>query len=169
MAVDFFKAQDQARRNTKLLILLFGLAVFCLLLLTNLLLLITLGVMSTEQSQLLFSPSHPMWWKALPWPIMGWTSLFIILLIGIVVALKRAELRQGGQVIAKALGGTRLDHHIADPRQRMLLNVVEEMAIAAGVPVPPVYLMPESGINAFAAGYSTSMSTCWRRASSWRG
>lgn len=154
MAVDFFKAQDQARRNTKLLILLFGLAVFCLLLLTNLLLLITLGVMSTEQSQLLFSPSHPMWWKALPWPIMGWTSLFIILLIGIVVALKRAELRQGGQVIAKALGGTRLDHHIADPRQRMLLNVVEEMAIAAGVPVPPVYLMPESGINAFAAGYA---------------
>lgn len=154
MAVDFFKAQDQARRNTKLLVLLFGLAVFCLLLLTNLLLLITLGVMSTEQSQLLFSPANPDWWSALPWPVMGWTSLFILLLIGVVVALKRAELRQGGQVIAKALGGTRLDHQIADPRQRMLLNVVEEMAIAAGVPVPPVYLMPESGINAFAAGYA---------------
>jgi Zn-dependent protease with chaperone function len=77
-----------------------------------------------------------------------------VLLIGIVVALKRAELRQGGQVIAKALGGTRLDHQIADPKQRMLLNVGEEMAIAAGVPVPPVYLMPEAGINAFAAGYA---------------
>ncbi|MFN6969495.1 MAG: M48 family metallopeptidase [Rheinheimera sp.] len=154
MAVDFFKAQDQARRNTKLLVLLFGLAVFCLLLLTNLLLLITLGVMSPEQGQLVFSFANPQAWSALPWPIMGWTSLFIVLLIGIVVALKRAELRQGGQVIAKALGGTRLDHQIADPKQRMLLNVVEEMAIAAGVPVPPVYLMPEAGINAFAAGYA---------------
>lgn len=154
MAVDFFKAQDQARRNTKLLVLLFGLAVFCLLLLTNLLLLITLGFLSTEQSQLLFSPSDPNWWSALPWPVMGWTSLFILLLIGIVVALKRAELRQGGQVVARALGGIRLDHQIADPKQRMLLNVVEEMAIAAGVPVPPVYLMPEAGINAFAAGYA---------------
>lgn len=154
MAVDFFKAQDQARRNTKLLVLLFGLAVLCLLLLTNLLLVITLGFVSTEQSQLLFSPSDPNWWSALPWPVLGGTSLGIVLLIGIVVALKRAELRQGGQVVAKALGGTRLDHLQANPRQRMLLNVVEEMAIAAGVPVPPVYLMPESGINAFAAGYS---------------
>jgi Zn-dependent protease with chaperone function len=154
VAVDFFKAQDEARRNTKLLVLLFGLAVFCLLVLTNLLLLITLGFLSTEQSQMLFSPSAPNWWSALPWPIMGWTSLGILLLIGIVVALKRAELRQGGQVVAKALGGTRLDHQIADPKQRMLLNVVEEMAIAAGVPVPPVYLMPEAGINAFAAGYA---------------
>lgn len=154
MAVDFFKAQDEARRNTKLLVLLFGLAVLCLLVLTNLLLLITLGFLSTEQSQLLFSPSAPNWWSALPWPLMGWSSLFILLSIGIVVALKRAELRQGGQVVAKALGGTRLDHQIADPKQRMLLNVVEEMAIAAGVPVPPVYLMPEAGINAFAAGYA---------------
>ena len=154
MAVDFFKAQDQARRNTKLLVLLFGLAVFCLLLLTNLLLLITLGFLSTEQSELLFSPENPLWWSALPWPIMGWTSLLILLAISIVVAIKRAELRQGGQVIARALGGTRLDHQIADPKQRMLLNVVEEMAIAAGVPVPPVYLMPEAGINAFAAGYA---------------
>lgn len=154
MAVDFFKAQDQARRNTKLLVLLFGLAVLCLLLLTNLLILITLGFLNTEQSQLLFSPSNPNWWSALPWPLLGGTSLLIVLLIGIVVALKRAELQQGGQVVAKALGGTRLDHLQANPRQRMLLNVVEEMAIAAGVPVPPVYLMPESGINAFAAGYS---------------
>ncbi len=154
MAVDFFKAQDQARRNTKLLVLLFGVAVFCLLILTNLLIVITLGFLNPEQSQILFSVSNPHGWSALPWPILGWSSVFILLVIGIVVALKRAELRQGGQVIAKALGGTRLDHLQGTPKQRMLLNVVEEMAIAAGVPVPPVYLMPESGINAFAAGYS---------------
>lgn len=154
MAVDFFKAQDQARRNTKLLVLLFGIAVICLLVLTNLLILITLGFLNPEQSQVIFSAANSAGWSALPWPVLGWSSALILLVIGVVVALKRAELRQGGQVIAKALGGTRLDHLQGTTKQRMLLNVVEEMAIAAGVPVPPVYLMPESGINAFAAGYS---------------
>jgi Zn-dependent protease with chaperone function len=154
VAVDFFKAQDQARRNTKLLVLLFGVAVFCLLVLTNLLILITLGFLNPEQSQIILSASNPEGWSALPWPLLGGSSVFILLVIGVVVALKRAELRQGGQVIAKALGGTRVDHLQGTPKQRMLLNVVEEMAIAAGVPVPPVYLMPESGMNAFAAGYS---------------
>ncbi len=154
MAVDFFKAQDEARRNTKLLVLLFGLAVVCLLILTNLLLLFTLGLINSEQSQLLLSPFSDHWWSALPWPMMGWSSVAVMLFIGVVVLLKRAELAQGGQVVAKALGGARLDHAQANTKQRMLLNVVEEMAIAAGVPVPPVYLLPEAGINAFAAGHS---------------
>jgi Zn-dependent protease with chaperone function len=154
MAVDFFQAQDQARRNTKLLVLLFGGAVCCLVFLTNLLLLITLDIFSPEQSKLLFLLLEPSSWRALPWPKMGLCSLVVVLVIGIVVELKRAELRQGGQVVARALGGTRLDHPIAQGKARMLLNVVEEMAIAAGVPVPPVYVLPEPGINAFAAGYA---------------
>ena len=40
-----------------------------------------------------------------------------------------------------------------DFKTQRLLNVVEEMAIASGTPVPPVYLLDEDGINAFAAGY----------------
>ena len=39
-----------------------------------------------------------------------------------------------------------------DPKQRMLDNVVEEMAIAAGVPKPAVYVIPDSDPNAFATG-----------------
>ena len=154
MASDFFAAQDQARSNTKLLVLLFALAVITLLILTNLLVMITLGVMEPVQYQLLLKPQHPDWFNQLPWQMMGWVSLLVFVVIAVVVSIKRAELSQGGQVVAKALGGRLLDYQLADNKQQRLLNVVEEMAIAAGVPVPPVYLINESSINAFAAGYS---------------
>jgi Zn-dependent protease with chaperone function len=66
-----------------------------------------------------------------------------------------SELRGGGSVIALSLGGRLIDPSTRDPNERRLLNVVEEMAIASGVPVPPVFIMPgERGINAFAAGYA---------------
>ncbi|RVT42812.1 peptidase [Rheinheimera sediminis] len=154
MATNFFAAQDQARSNTKLLVFLFTLALITLLVLTNLLVMITLGVMDPEQYQLLLRPQDPLWFEQLPWKMMGWVSLFVFVIIAAVISIKQAELSQGGQVVAKALGGRLVEHHLADEKQQRLLNVVEEMAIAAGVPVPPVYLTPESSINAFAAGYS---------------
>lgn len=66
-----------------------------------------------------------------------------------------SELRGGGSSVAMSLGGRLIDPSSRDPKERQLLNVIEEMAIASGVPVPPVFLMPnEHGINAFAAGYA---------------
>lgn len=154
MASNFFAAQDQARSNTTLLVLLFGLAVITLLILTNVLLIITLGLMQPEQYQPLLKPQDPDWLKQLPWQMIGGVSLLVFAIIAAVVSIKQAELSQGGQVVAKALGGRLVDHQFSDSKQQRLLNCVEEMAIAAGVPVPPVYLLPESSINAFAAGYS---------------
>ena len=154
MATNFFAAQDQARGNTRLLVFLFVVAVITLLVLTNLLVMITLGIMAPEHYQLLFNPADPLWLEQLPWKMMGWVSLFVFVIIASVISIKQAELSQGGQVVAKALGGRLVEHHLADDKQQRLLNIVEEMAIAAGVPVPPVYLTPESSINAFAAGYS---------------
>lgn len=154
MAVDFFQAQDQARRNTRLLVVLFSLAVLSLLLLTNVLLCITLGILEPEQTALLFNPQHPQFWAVLPWKAMSISTLLMLLVITVVILSKQAELNKGGRVVAEALGGERLDPQMASPQQKVLLNVVAEMAIAAGVPVPPVYLLPENSINAFAAGYS---------------
>jgi Zn-dependent protease with chaperone function len=57
--------------------------------------------------------------------------------------------------VAESLGGRLVDSNTRDPNERKLLNVVEEMAIASGVPTPQVYVMDhESGINAFAAGHT---------------
>jgi Zn-dependent protease with chaperone function len=67
---------------------------------------------------------------------------------------KIVQLSAGGKVVAEELGGKLLVPETANPQERQLLNVVEEMAIAAGMPVPPVYLLDqEAGINAFAAGF----------------
>ncbi|MCC7198923.1 MAG: M48 family metallopeptidase, partial [Gammaproteobacteria bacterium] len=67
------------------------------------------------------------------------------------------QLSGGGGAVARSLGGERVTRATADPLRRRLLNVVEEMAIASGTPVPEVYVLEqEPGINAFAAGLSTS-------------
>jgi Zn-dependent protease with chaperone function len=77
------------------------------------------------------------------------------LLIAGGTAFRVSELRSGGgEGVARALGGRLIDPSTTDPNERRVLNVVEEVAIASGVPVPPVYMMrDEKGINAFAAGY----------------
>ncbi|MFV0338069.1 MAG: M48 family metallopeptidase [Chthoniobacterales bacterium] len=70
---------------------------------------------------------------------------------------KTASLSKGGAAVATMMGGERVDLQTNDPALRRLLNVVEEMAVASGVPVPEIYVMEqEQGINAFAAGHTVS-------------
>ncbi len=81
----------------------------------------------------------------------------VFLAVGGVIALgslfKVVQLSRGGAAVAELMGGRLVEAGAADPLERRLLNVVEEMAIASGLPVPPVYLLDtEPGINAFAAG-----------------
>ncbi len=80
-----------------------------------------------------------------------------VLLIALGSLYKIAQLRDGGSAVALGLGGRRVDPDSTKLEERRLLNVVEEMAIASGLPVPDVYLLDnETGINAFAAGNTTS-------------
>lgn len=148
MSSNFFAQQDLARRNTRLLIVLFALAVLLLVTLTNAVVLFSLGFIDTSA---LNEPQHS---NPLPWSIIATVSFFVIGAVSIAILLKWHKLRHGGRAVAESLGGVRLTPDSTEPLQRRLLNVVEEMAIAANLPVPPVYLLPESGINAFAAGYS---------------
>src|SRR5206468_5524147 len=78
-----------------------------------------------------------------------------VILIGSIS--KTMELSAGGSAVSTLMGGRLLNPNTADPDERKLRNVVEEMALASGVPVPQVYVMDgEEGINAFAAGHSPS-------------
>ncbi|SNY57263.1 Zn-dependent protease with chaperone function [Arsukibacterium tuosuense] len=149
MATNFFSQQDLARRNTRILVSLFSLAVILLLLLTNALVLVGLGLVDLQNVDSPAAIEH-----GLPWPTVFFISSAVIVAVGIAVLIKWQQLKGGGKVVATSLGGSRIDAASDDPLERRLLNVVEEMAIAANVPVPPVYLLPEKGINAFAAGYS---------------
>ncbi len=63
----------------------------------------------------------------------------------------------GGSAVAESLDGRLIASNTNDPDERKLLNVVEEMSIASGVPMPKVYVLDnEDGINAFAAGHTPS-------------
>jgi Zn-dependent protease with chaperone function len=72
--------------------------------------------------------------------------------VGLGSLYKILSLSDGGNVVAEMLGGSLVPSNTDDPAQRRLINVVEEMSIASGIPAPPVYLLNDMGINAFAAG-----------------
>ena len=81
----------------------------------------------------------------------------VILSVGVVIAsgsLYQTWLLSGdGSSVAVQLGGIKVLPNTRNLEERILLNVVEEMALASGTPVPPVYVLEnEQGINAFAAG-----------------
>lgn len=146
---NFFEYQEEARRRTRLLIVLYGLAVVGTVLLTYFL------VWALFYVPALSGPSS---WTTLPVfepRIFLLVTGVVVLLIGGMTAMMTAELASGGRAVALMLGGREVIVPARDFREKRLLNVVEEMAIASGVPVPPVFIMDEEdGINAFAAGYS---------------
>ena len=145
--MDFFAAQDLSRRKTKWLVLLYVLATVAIILgIYSVVILVLVGSGREGASISFFQPG-----------ILALTSLFTCLIIGGGSLYKTFELRSGGEQIAVSVGGKRVHPSTTNLQERRLLNVVEEMALASGVSVPPVYIIEgEPGINAFAAGYSPS-------------
>ena len=128
---------------------MFGAAVVTLIILTNLLVALVFGVSGT-QTGMTFADSL----ANIPLDTWFLISGGVLGLVGVASLYKYLSIQGGGRSIAEALGGHPISHSTENFEQRQLLNVVEEMAIAAGISVPPVYLIPESSINAFAAGFS---------------
>lgn len=142
---DFFARQEDARRQSGRLLVFFGLAVVG----------VALAVYSATAlaTMLHAAPERLPFWRP---QLFAGTTTATFLLIAACSYWKISELREGGAGIAAALGARLVSPRTDDPRERMLRNVVEEMSIASGVPVPDVYLLEgERGINAFAAGYGT--------------
>ena len=153
MSTRFFENQESARRNTTRLVVLFGCAVVGIVAL-----LYGLAVLLTGQ------PETDAYGNVVGARLVGWQPELLIQVALATLAVvaggslyKITQLRGGGAVVAEALGGRLVPSDTRDPDARKLLNVVEEMAIASGTPTPPVYLLvDESGINAFAAGFTPS-------------
>jgi len=83
------------------------------------------------------------------------TTLFTLGVIFAATLYKVAELHDGGGAVARSMGATPVRAQVQDIRLRRLRNVIEEIAIASGMPVPQIYVLEqEPGINAFAAGYT---------------
>ncbi len=148
--MDFFARQDQARRDTKLLVFYFALAVIFLTLAVYVAVALTFtGIeFKSSDSAAVFS-----WWQP---ELFLWTALANLSVISLGSVFKTLALARGGSAVAELLDGRLINASARDAHERKLLNVVEEMAIASGLPVPQVYVMDsEPGINAFAAGHSS--------------
>lgn len=134
---DFFVRQDRAHRATRWLIVYFVLAV--------------VGIIAVLQGVLAFALGESFWNLQLFAMVAG--GVIVVVVAGAVYRM--AELSRGGSVVAEMLGGRLVDPHTSDLKEIQLRNVVEEMAIASGMPVPDVFVLPdERGINAFAAGHN---------------
>jgi len=152
--VNFFEQQDIAQRNTWRLTVLLLLAVTSLILITTALFAFTmlyLGVGSSHSGQ-----ASAGFWQSLG-TVIQWQRLATIAAVVLTVVLlgglyKYWQLQGGGSTVAESLGGQRILPNTTDADERKILNVVEEMAIASGTAVPPVYILEDEAINAFAAG-----------------
>ena len=149
--MDFFAAQDRARRKTWQLVTLFTIAIVGLILATNVLVAIAVAFSTTTGiargvGQTLRDQSAETWWLI---------SFAVLICIAGASLYKYLALRSGGRAVVEMLGGRQIDPGTRVLAERRLLNVVEEMAIASGIRVPAVYRIDESGINAFAAGFGT--------------
>lgn len=158
--MDFFEAQDRARRSSQLLTLLFVLAVVAVVALTTLGL--ALALMITEHGAWLSSsirhPPSNTFWHQPQFYLLTAGVMAVIILGGSLY--KWISLQAGGSEVARQLGGVLVHPNTTDPEERRLLNVVEEMSIAAGIPPPTLYVLDhEEGINAFAAGLSPAVAT----------
>lgn len=147
--MDFFAEQDKARGRTRILVFYFILAMLG----TGAgMYLVAVAVQNTLLGDSPVGPTSPsfVWWNPRIF-LYTLSGSSVVILLGSFTKL--SSLSGGGAVVARDLGGRPIDPTTQDADERMVLNVVEEMAIASGIPAPQVWVMDqEGGINAFAAG-----------------
>ncbi|MEO8465429.1 MAG: M48 family metallopeptidase [Gammaproteobacteria bacterium] len=152
--MDFFARQEQSRRTSRVLVALFLLAFLACAVATTVVVGAALRLYLNSNAVFLGDQSWQQW--------VGTHAGFVAMMVGGTLAAmglaslyRAATIARGGGQVARLLGATEVSGEGADPLQRRLVNVVEEMALAAGLPVPEIYILEqEAGINAFAAGMS---------------
>ncbi len=147
--MNFFQHQDEARRQTTRLVWLFLLAVVLIIAAVDVVVALLTQYMQHGQLR----PGQSLF-HAADGPTYLAISVVTLLVIGLGTLWRIYQLRSGGVAVALMMGARPVVLTTADANERRLLNVVEEMALASGTPVPTVFVMEdEAAINAFAAGY----------------
>ncbi|NIA26839.1 MAG: M48 family metalloprotease, partial [Desulfobulbaceae bacterium] len=148
--MNFFASQDKAHRTTRRLVFAYALATALIVL--GVTLIVGIALFNFTETGYGITAGSFTRQQA---PILIGTAILATLFILGASAFKTASLSSGGGRVAVDMGGTLVPPDVQDPLRRRLRNVVEEMAIASGMPVPDIYVLEqESGINAFAAGYT---------------
>lgn len=150
--MDFYARQAAARGQTRWLVVAFVLSLLAVALALDVVLfsfLASAGASRPLIEPLQFAQQNP--------GVAVFSTLTVMGVLGLASLYKTLELRGGGGVVARTLGGVLVNPDTTELKRKRLLNVVSEMAIASGVPMPEVYVLEqEPGINAFAAGHSAA-------------
>lgn len=133
MAMNFWESQARARRQTALYL------IFFVLLAVIAAVVVEFGLRAFAGDQ--YNPPYPLW------------GAFFLALTFTVALVQYAILRSlGGKHVAETMGGRKVDLSSKDLKEKQLLNIVQEIALASSLPIPPVYIIQAESINAFAAG-----------------
>jgi Zn-dependent protease with chaperone function len=144
--MNFFDHQRAAKGTTLKLVFLFAAAVVALVAAIDGAAVIALQYLGSEHKEIDASETLAV--------VIVVTAITLLVIAGGML-FKTLSLRQGGAAVAAAVGAVPVDPTTSDPQLRRLVNIVEEMALASGVPAPRLFVMPrEQGINAFAAGFT---------------
>ncbi|MGH8173801.1 MAG: M48 family metallopeptidase [Rhodanobacteraceae bacterium] len=142
--MNFFAHQEQARRQTRRMLFLFALAVLAIVCAIDAVLYIAMGMDAEQDVD-----------GGTAWASLSGLSIGVIVVILSASLYRIATLGKGGSAVARQLGGTPVASVTGNFAYQRLRNVVEEIAIASGVPVPEIFVLEdEAGINAFASGYT---------------
>lgn len=156
--MNFYAEQDDARKKTKYLVLLFVSAVLILTAITSVFVMMGFWVLKGQPGgngitvDVLMAEIRNPNSQYFIWANVAKVGLWVAGTILCVIVFKWISLSGGGKKIAESLGGMRINPNTDNADEKRILNIVAEMALASGMPVPPVYLLAEEGINAFAAG-----------------
>ena len=141
--MNFFEHQAAARSATTRLVILFAMAVIGIVIAMDFAAYVAFGGLRRAPGE--------------GGALLVFTTLVTLAIIGLGSLYRIASLRGGGESVALQFGGVPVPEDTTDLNLRRLRNVIEEIAIASGVPVPKIYVLEhEDAINAFAAGYSPS-------------
>jgi Zn-dependent protease with chaperone function len=163
--MDFFEAQAHAKKRTSRLVWLFALAVLGTIAAAYFGAVVAANTVQGSRGEryrvgrrtyYLSDDGRPppSLWRP---QIFAWTAGGVLAVVGLASLFKWSQYAAGGRAVAESVGARRVDPRTTNTAERRLLNIVEEMAIASGIPVPAVYLLAdENAINAFAAGLTTS-------------
>jgi Zn-dependent protease with chaperone function len=146
--MNFFAQQERARTHTRRMLILFVAAVVCIIIAADIVVLIAFGAFGDRHHA--FAAA-----RGVPLQALFLSSLAVLAVVGGATMYKVSTLRSGGGAVARQFGATLVAADTTNFAYRRLRNVIEEIAIASGVPVPEIYVLEdEPAINAFAAGYT---------------
>ncbi|HEX7341221.1 MAG TPA: M48 family metallopeptidase [Rhodanobacteraceae bacterium] len=161
--MDFFAQQAKVRRSSRWLVVLFVLAVIAVVVAVDIVVVLAFGLHGRPHAPagMVVASGAPGAAAAsfgpLDWPMIVAVSIAVLVLIVLASLYRSASLHGGGATVAQGMGATPVPADTANPVWKRLRNVIEEIAIASGVPVPEIFVLErEPAINAFAAGYTPS-------------